>query len=86
MCNEEIWKRTGMNNIVLEVKRRRWTWLGHVLRMKKGPASARGVVLGAPWEEAPGQTTRHLAEDHRGRDGNSWKDVERAAVAGPGPV
>ena len=40
------------------------------------PASARGAVLGAPWEEAPGQTTRHLAEDHRGRDENSWKDVE----------
>ena len=35
-CNEEIWRRTGMNNIVLEVKRRRWMWLGHVLRMKKG--------------------------------------------------
>ena len=50
------------------------------------PASARGAVLGAPREEAPGQTTRHLAEDHRGRDENSWKDVERAALAGPGPV
>ena len=36
--------------------------------------------------KSPGQTTRHLAEDHRGRDENSWKDVERAAVAGPGPV
>ena len=37
-------------------------------------------------EEAPGQTTRHLAKDQRGRDENSWKDVERAAVAGAGPV
>ncbi|XP_068680188.1 two pore channel protein 1-like [Montipora foliosa] len=36
VSNEEIWRRTGMNNIVLEVKRRRWTWLGHVLCMKKG--------------------------------------------------
>ena len=44
------------------------------------PASARGAVLGAPWEEAPGQTTWHLAEDHRGQDENSWKDMERAAV------
>ena len=36
ITNEEVWERTGFNNIVLEVKRKRCTWLGHVLRMKKG--------------------------------------------------
>ena len=32
MTNEEVWARTGFTNIVLEVKRRRWTWLSHALQ------------------------------------------------------
>ena len=35
ISNAEVSRRTGINNIVDEVKRRRWSWLGHALRMDK---------------------------------------------------
>jgi hypothetical protein len=35
VTNIEVSRRTGVNNIVLEVKQRRWRWLGYVLRMNK---------------------------------------------------
>ncbi|XP_078382229.1 uncharacterized protein LOC144664897 [Oculina patagonica] len=33
ITNEEIRARAGMETISKQVARRRWTWLGHVLRM-----------------------------------------------------
>ena len=35
VSNKEVAERTGIPNIVEEIKRRRWKWLGHVLRMHK---------------------------------------------------
>ena len=35
VSNEEVRRRTGICSIVEEVKRRRWGWLGHVLRMNR---------------------------------------------------
>ena len=33
VTNEEIRARAGLETISKQVARRRWTWLGHVLRM-----------------------------------------------------
>ncbi|KAK2175202.1 hypothetical protein NP493_743g00031 [Ridgeia piscesae] len=33
MSNVDLYKKTGCNSAVLEIKRRRLKWLGHVLRM-----------------------------------------------------
>jgi len=33
VSNEKVRKRANMETISEEVKRRRWTWIGHVLRM-----------------------------------------------------
>ncbi|GFR82356.1 endonuclease-reverse transcriptase [Elysia marginata] len=35
VTNKEMSERTGIRPIVEEVKKRRWRWLGHVLRMSK---------------------------------------------------
>ena len=35
VTNREVLKRADINDIVQEVKKRRWKWLCHVLRMKK---------------------------------------------------
>ena len=77
VCNEEIWRCTGMNNIVLEVKRRRWTWLGHVLRMKKG----RHPLEALSW--AP--LGRGTGADHSALGGGPsrtrWKQLERRGTS-----
>ena len=30
--NEELWERTGHRQIITEIKRRKWGWIGHTLR------------------------------------------------------
>ena len=66
-----------MNNIVLEVKRRRWTWLGHVLRMKKG----RHPLKALSW--AP--LGRGTGADHSALGGGPsrtrWKQLERRGTS-----
>jgi hypothetical protein len=32
ISNEELWRRTGETEIYIEIKRRKWTWIGHTLR------------------------------------------------------
>ena len=29
--NEELWERTGQEQIITEIKRRKWGWIGHTL-------------------------------------------------------
>ena len=35
ICNEEIEKITRVNKISNELRRRRWNWIGHVLRKEQ---------------------------------------------------
>ena len=36
VTNEEVRKRTGLERLSTQIRTRRWTWIGHVLRMKPG--------------------------------------------------
>ena len=78
VCNEEIWRRTGMNNIVLEVKRRRWMWLGHVLRMKKGRHPLEALSWAPPGKRHRGRplgTWRRTIEDEMKTAGKTWNEL-----------
>ena len=78
MCNEEIWRRTGMNNIVLEVKRRRWTWLGHVLHMKKGRHPLETLSWAPPGKRHRGRplgTWQRTIEDEMKTAGKKWNKL-----------
>ena len=87
ITNEEVWERTGFNNIVLEVKRKRCTWLGHVLRMKKGrhPLEALSWAVGAAIKAKQRTTPGNVEADSRGGDEDPGQDLERAEVARPRP-
>ena len=32
MTNEELWARTGQEDVETTIKRRKWKWIGHTLR------------------------------------------------------
>ena len=74
MTNEEVWARTGFTNIVLEVKRRRWTWLGHALRMKETRHPLEALSWAPPGERR--QTSWDLEEDSGRRDERSGQNLE----------
>ena len=71
VTNKEVARRTGISGIVGEVKRRRWRWLGHVLRMNK----SRHPHIALTWNPQ--------GQRHRGRPQGTWRrtiDEERKAA------
>ena len=48
ISNVDLYKKTGCNSAVLEIKRRRLRWLGHVLRM---PHPQSGTEMDTTWKK-----------------------------------
>ena len=53
ISNVELHKKTGCNSAVLEIKRRRLRWLGHVLRMPKESIPKVGLRWTPPGRRKP---------------------------------
>jgi hypothetical protein len=62
VSNEEVRKRAGFDKTSITIKRRRWRWLGHVLRMK----NTRHAKLALTWTPE-GKTKRNLETYSRER-------------------
>ena len=76
VSNEEVKRRTGVNSINEEVKRRRWTWLGHCLRMTKSRlpnAALRWAPPGKRKRGRPMGTWRRTIEEEM--QGKTWNEI-----------
>ena len=64
--NEELWERTGQEQIITEKKRRKWGWIGHTLR-KPATNTTRQALSWNPQGkrkvERPRQTCRRSVEE-----------------------
>ena len=98
VSNDEIRRRAGIEKISLQVRRRRWKWIGHVLRM----APNRNPYVALSWAPSgkrsrgrPRETWRRTVEKERAELGlKSWaaaaavaknRDRWRALTSGPIP-
>ena len=80
ISNEDLYIKTGCNNIIPEIKRRRWRWLGHVMRM----SSDRIPKIALRWTPAgsrrrrgrPKLTWRRTVEAELGAERLSWGEAE----------
>ena len=78
ITNEEIWDQTGFNNIVLEVKKRCWKWIGHVLRMKKTRHPLEALSWAPPGKRNRGRplgTWRRMVEEEMRAEGKTWHEL-----------
>ena len=81
--NNELRRRTGTIQITEEIKRRRWRWIGHVLRRE--PSDLERVVLtwhpqGRRGIGRPRKTWRRMVETERQAAGwRTWGEVAAAA-------
>jgi len=83
VTNKEMWERAGMNNIVLEVKKRRWRWLGHVLRMKKERHPHAVLTWAPPGKRKRGRplgTWRRTVEEEMSDVGKTWYELRWLAM------
>ena len=79
VTNEEISRRTGINNIVLEVKQRRWRWLGHVLRMNRSRHPHVALRWHPPGNRKRGRplgTWRRTVEAEMNEMGKTWHELK----------
>ena len=79
VTNKEIQTRTGINCIVEEVQRRRWKWLGHILRMDK----KRHPLIALHWNPQgqrgrgrPRGTWRTTVDSERIEAGKTWNELK----------
>jgi hypothetical protein len=81
ISSEELWGRTGETEISIQIKRRKWTWIGHTLR--KGNETIEREVLdwnpqGKRRRGRPKQTWRRSVHE-ASEKGKSWSEVKRMA-------
>ena len=87
VTNKEVWERAGMSNIILEVKKRRWSWLGHVLRMKKERHPHAVLTWVPPGKRKRGRplgTWRRTVEEETSEAGKTWYELQWLAQDWPG--
>ena len=78
--NEELWERTGQEQIITEIKRRKWRWIGHTLR-KPATNITRQALSWNPQGKRkvgrPRQTWRRSVEEELKAIGIRWSELGR---------
>ena len=83
ISNTDLHERTGMQRISLEVKRRRWKWIGHICRMPLTSiprVAMRWTPGGKRARERPKETWRRSVEREMKALGWSWCQVTKLAT------
>jgi hypothetical protein len=82
ITNEELWRITKQKPIEIQIKRRKWNWIGHTLRKEAGAIEKTAL----DWNpqryrrrDRPKRTWRRTIEDEIRNRGRSWNEVKRIA-------
>ena len=80
--NEELWERTRQQKVEVEIKRRRWRWIGHTMR-KPGTNITRQALSWNPQGKRkrgrPRSTWRRDLETEMKELGTNWTEVTALA-------
>ena len=82
ISNVDLYKKTGCNSAVLEIKRRRLRWLGHVLRMPGNSipkVALRWTPPGKRKRRRPKMTWRQTVMAELREMGLSWGEAHASA-------
>jgi len=82
ISNEELWRRTEETEISIQIKRRKWNWIGHTLR--KGNEVIEREALdwnpqGKRRRGRPKQTWRRSVHNEALEEGKNWGEVKKLA-------
>ena len=83
ISNIELHRKTSTSSIMTEIKRRRWTWIGHVIRMPSDAIPKIALrwtpIAGRRRRGRPKETWRRSFEREMKENGLSWAQVEHLA-------
>jgi hypothetical protein len=78
-----LWEKTGEKPIELQIKKRKWKWIGHTIR--KDENAVERIALdwnpqGPRKRGRPKKTWRKSVMEEAEREGRTWKEVKRLAA------
>jgi hypothetical protein len=79
IANEELWRITKQKPIKIQIKRRKWNWIGHTLRKEAGVIEKTALdwnPQGYRRRGRPKKTWRRTIEDEIRNTGRSWNEVK----------
>jgi hypothetical protein len=80
MSNKDLWKATGQEDVNLEIRKRRFGWIGHILRKNYGEipkAALQWYPQGSRKRGSPKNSWRRSVIKQAGR---SWNDLKFLAA------
>jgi hypothetical protein len=75
ISNHELWARAKQRPIELEIRQRKWGWLGHTLRRPPGDI-AKSALEWNPQGTRPRTTWRRTILEEIRHQGKTWKEVK----------
>jgi hypothetical protein len=81
MSNEELWHKTSQEPITVEIKRRKWRWIGQTLQKPDGAiekAALKWNPQGVRKRGRPKKTWRKTIEEEAMEVGKTWGEVKEA--------
>ena len=80
--NEDLWERANQVPMEVEIKRRRWRWIGHTLRKSTASISRHSLKWnpqGKRGQKRPRETWRRCVEKEMAKMGHSWGELSKIA-------
>jgi hypothetical protein len=82
VTNEELWERTGQKLLDRQIKKRKWSRIGHILRKPSG-MTEKGALdwnpQGKRRRRRPKKTWKRTVEEEAGDQGKRWQEVKAVA-------
>ena len=82
ITNEELWRITKQKPIEIQIKRRKWNWIGHTLRKEAAAIKKTALDCNSQGYRRRGRlkrTWRRTIEDEIRNTGRSWNEVKGIA-------
>ena len=81
ITNEELWRITKEKPTEIQIKRRKWNWIGHTLRKEAGAIEKTALDWNPQGYRRRGRPkrTRRTIEDKIRNTGRSWNEVKGIA-------
>jgi len=86
MTNEELWTTTEQERINVQIRRRKWGWIGHTLRKTNCNVTKQALrwnPQGKRSRECPRNSWRRTVDDEASKAAYTWWQLERIAQNRP---
>ena len=83
ITNEDLWVRTGQEDVAITIKRRKWKWIGHILRKEKKNTTRIAMKWnpqGKRKQGRPKQSWRRTVIKELESIGKTWGEAEKIAT------